>query len=173
MTDTPRGRILRWEQGAQPSVDTDELAGEEPLEIRVGGRAVSVTMRTPGEDEELALGFLLAPALHAQAAPWGRSAPQGIGHEPRPTKPVGQEQAGYWGVRTPGGDGQERITAQPYYPQPGDILLYNFRDPKISFALRLVGTGAPMHAARWARMLLRGLGGGAGRATRGVYHPSE
>ncbi|HEX5469913.1 MAG TPA: formate dehydrogenase accessory sulfurtransferase FdhD [Gaiellaceae bacterium] len=38
----------------------DELAVEEPLEIRVNGRAVAVTMRTPGDDEELALGFLLS-----------------------------------------------------------------------------------------------------------------
>src|SRR5262245_23593082 len=82
------------------------------------------TMRWLIGSVTLAVGILLAPALHA--APWGRSAPQGIGHEPRPTKPVGQEQAGYWGVRTRDKEGQEHVTAQPYYPQPGDILLYNF-----------------------------------------------
>jgi FdhD protein len=38
----------------------DELAVEEPLEIRVRGRAISVTMRTPGCDGELAAGFLLS-----------------------------------------------------------------------------------------------------------------
>ena len=37
----------------------DEVAVEEPLEIRVDGRPLVVTMRTPGHDEELALGFLL------------------------------------------------------------------------------------------------------------------
>ena len=37
----------------------DEVAVEEPLEIRVDGAALAVTMRTPGHDEELALGFLL------------------------------------------------------------------------------------------------------------------
>ncbi|MEZ5075086.1 MAG: formate dehydrogenase accessory sulfurtransferase FdhD [Solirubrobacterales bacterium] len=41
----------------------DEVAVEEPLEIRVAGRAVAVTMRTPGNDEELALGFLHGEGL--------------------------------------------------------------------------------------------------------------
>ena len=43
----------------------DELAIEEPLEIRVDGVALAVTMRTPGEDEELAAGFLAGEALIA------------------------------------------------------------------------------------------------------------
>jgi FdhD protein len=42
---------------------TDEVAVEEPLEIRVDGEALAVTMRTPGHDEELALGFLLGEGL--------------------------------------------------------------------------------------------------------------
>jgi FdhD protein len=41
----------------------DDVAVEEPLEIRVDGRPVAVTMRTPGEDEELALGFLYGEGL--------------------------------------------------------------------------------------------------------------
>ncbi|MGI8727310.1 MAG: formate dehydrogenase accessory sulfurtransferase FdhD, partial [Solirubrobacterales bacterium] len=41
----------------------DEVAVEEPLEIRVDGRPVAVTMRTPGNDEELALGFLHGEGL--------------------------------------------------------------------------------------------------------------
>jgi FdhD protein len=41
----------------------DEVAVEEPLEIRVDGVALAVTMRTPGEDEELALGFLYGEGL--------------------------------------------------------------------------------------------------------------
>jgi FdhD protein len=41
----------------------DELAVEEPLEIRVDGHALAVTMRTPGEDEELAVGFLAGEGL--------------------------------------------------------------------------------------------------------------
>ena len=39
---------------------TDEVAVEDPLEIRVDGEPLAVTMRTPGHDEELALGFLTA-----------------------------------------------------------------------------------------------------------------
>jgi FdhD protein len=43
----------------------DAVAVEEPLEIRVGGAPLAVTMRTPGEDEELALGFLYGEGLIA------------------------------------------------------------------------------------------------------------
>ena len=44
----------------------DSLAVEEPLEIRVDGRAMSVTMRTPGHDLDLALGFLLTEGVVAK-----------------------------------------------------------------------------------------------------------
>jgi FdhD protein len=50
------------------SSEPDRVAVEEPLEIRVNGRPVAVTMRTPGHDEELALGFCLAEGLAPQAA---------------------------------------------------------------------------------------------------------
>jgi FdhD protein len=49
-------------------VERDDVAVEEPLEIRIGGRPVAVTMRTPGHDEELALGFCLSEGIPAQAA---------------------------------------------------------------------------------------------------------
>ena len=42
---------------------SDEVAVEEPLEIRVDGEPLAVTMRTPGHDEELALGFLYGEGL--------------------------------------------------------------------------------------------------------------
>lgn len=55
--------VLRWNKGAKPLRLRDEVAMEEPLEIRVDTRPVSVTMRTPGQDEELAAGFLLTEGL--------------------------------------------------------------------------------------------------------------
>jgi len=55
-------QVLEWESGRRRHV-LDDLAGEEPLEIRVNGTAISVTMRTPGDDFELAAGFLLAEGI--------------------------------------------------------------------------------------------------------------
>jgi FdhD protein len=52
--------VVRLPAGA---IERDELAVEEPLEIRVNGSPVAVTMRTPGHDEELALGFLLSEGI--------------------------------------------------------------------------------------------------------------
>ncbi len=46
----------------------DVVAVEEPLEIRIGGIPVAVTMRTPGHDEELALGFALSEGLRPSDA---------------------------------------------------------------------------------------------------------
>src|SRR6476659_3430478 len=48
--------------------ERDHVAVEEPLEIRIGGRPVAVTMRTPGHDEELALGFCLSEGLRPAGA---------------------------------------------------------------------------------------------------------
>jgi FdhD protein len=48
--------------------ERDLIAVEEPLEIRIGGRPVAVTMRTPGHDEELALGFCLSEGLRPRGA---------------------------------------------------------------------------------------------------------
>jgi FdhD protein len=48
--------------------ERDAVAVEEPLEIRIDGEPVAVTMRTPGHDEELALGFCLTEGLAPRAA---------------------------------------------------------------------------------------------------------
>jgi len=48
--------------------ERDAVVVEEPLEIRVNGAPIAVTMRTPGHDEELALGFLLSEGINPQRA---------------------------------------------------------------------------------------------------------
>ncbi len=66
MRATQRRPVVRLRRHAQRTVaDTraDTLAGEEPLEIRIGGRPFTVTMRTPGNDFELAAGFLLGEGM--------------------------------------------------------------------------------------------------------------
>src|SRR6478609_10626947 len=57
--------VLRLPAGR---TEQDVVAVEEPLEIRIGGRPVAVTMRTPGHDEELALGFCLSEGLRPLGA---------------------------------------------------------------------------------------------------------
>lgn len=63
--------MTRLTVGEQPSRREDVLAVEEPLEIRLGGRSYVVTMRTPGHDVQLALGFLVSEGVitrHEQVA---------------------------------------------------------------------------------------------------------
>ena len=57
-----RARVLRYGGDAGARVD-DQLAAEEPLEIRIAGRPLTVMMRTPGHDRELALGFLFGEGI--------------------------------------------------------------------------------------------------------------
>jgi FdhD protein len=58
-------RVTRLPSGES---ERDHVAVEEPLEIRIQGEPVAVTMRTPGHDEELALGFCLSEGLVPLAA---------------------------------------------------------------------------------------------------------
>ena len=60
---TTRWRVARLSLGAGITRREDTLVVEEPLEIRVGGRSLAVTMRTPGHDVELAAGFLVSEGV--------------------------------------------------------------------------------------------------------------
>jgi FdhD protein len=71
-TRTQRRRIQRISVSAEGSGDSsaaraDLLAVEEPLEIRIGGQPLTVTMRTPGDDIDLAAGFLFTEGLLSPA----------------------------------------------------------------------------------------------------------
>lgn len=55
-------QVTEWDEGRRRSV-LDELAVEEPLEIHVNGQSAGVTMRTPGDDFDLAAGFLLTEGI--------------------------------------------------------------------------------------------------------------
>ncbi|MGH3345238.1 MAG: formate dehydrogenase accessory sulfurtransferase FdhD [Carbonactinosporaceae bacterium] len=63
---TDRRRVVKVVDGAVRA-RPDTLVAEEPLEIRVGGRALSVTMRTPGDDFDLAAGFLVSEGVITRA----------------------------------------------------------------------------------------------------------
>ncbi|MBC7723196.1 MAG: formate dehydrogenase accessory sulfurtransferase FdhD [Burkholderiaceae bacterium] len=60
---TVRRRVTRLTVGTPAIQREDVLAAEEPLEIRVGGRAMAITMRTPGHDFDLAAGFLVSEGV--------------------------------------------------------------------------------------------------------------
>lgn len=65
---TVRRRVRRVTIGGRTARREDLLAGEEPLEVRVGGRSYAVTMRTPGHDVELATGFLVSEGVVTDGA---------------------------------------------------------------------------------------------------------
>jgi FdhD protein len=60
---TARRQVRRITVGESSAVETDTLAAEEPLEMRVGGQPLAVTMRTPGDDMDLLAGFLVGEGV--------------------------------------------------------------------------------------------------------------
>ena len=56
-------KIIRRKSDGELEYQPDDLTIEEPLEIRVGGKVLATTMRTPGHDEELVAGFLVSEAI--------------------------------------------------------------------------------------------------------------
>ncbi len=58
-------QVTQWEDGKAARVE-DYLAAEEPLEMRAGKRSLGVTLRTPGNDEELVAGFLFTERIIAR-----------------------------------------------------------------------------------------------------------
>src|ERR1700722_10045015 len=66
MTHTSRNiaptQVVQWEDGNATRAE-DYLAAEEPLEIRAGRRSLGVTLRTPGDDQELVAGFLFTEGI--------------------------------------------------------------------------------------------------------------
>ena len=62
---------FRSEPGQPLAAHADELAVEEPLEIRIAGETFATTLRTPGHDHELVAGFLLSEGLIRSRADLG------------------------------------------------------------------------------------------------------
>jgi len=69
--DNVRRRPARKFRDGRCEIEDERLAVEEPLEIRLGGRRFTLTMRTPGNDEELVAGFLLAEGFIESRADLG------------------------------------------------------------------------------------------------------
>ncbi len=62
-----RARVVHYSEAAGARAD-DQLAAEEPLEVRIDGEPLTVMMRTPGHDRELVLGFLFGEGIIRSAA---------------------------------------------------------------------------------------------------------
>ena len=81
---TARRRVTRLTTGEASTTSEDLLAVEEPLEIKVGGKSLAITMRTPGNDIDLAAGFLVSEGVitkkeeFAGAKYCARTTPDGV-----------------------------------------------------------------------------------------------
>ena len=86
MKGVARREVRRLQGGVWSAAAEDEIVAEEPLEIRAAGETMAITMRTPGADRELALGFLFAEGVIASrddvgsVAHCGRPDQEGFGN---------------------------------------------------------------------------------------------
>jgi FdhD protein len=62
MKEIGKRSVVPW-KGSFGAAREDEVAIEEPLEIRIAGDSIAITMRTPGDDHDLVLGFLFAEGI--------------------------------------------------------------------------------------------------------------
>lgn len=76
-----RAGVLKYGDAAGARVD-DQLAAEEPLEIRINGSPLTVVMRTPGHERELALGFLFGEGVIREAGDVADASIQPNGEHP-------------------------------------------------------------------------------------------
>lgn len=74
MKGVARREVRRFSSGALLAPIEDEVVAEEPLEIRAQGETLAITMRTPGADRELAVGFLLSEGIISSREDVGRVA---------------------------------------------------------------------------------------------------
>jgi hypothetical protein len=95
------------------------------------------TLRT-----SLALICLLALGLRAHA----EELPPYI-TEHRDTLPVGKSQAGFWILPVDDGTGKCILKPEPYYPMPGDLLVYDNLSTFLHYAFKIVRSDRPIHAA--------------------------
>src|SRR5947209_16533737 len=65
MKGVARREVRKLQAGALSPPLEDDVVAEEPLEIRAAGETMAITMRTPGADRELAVGFLFAEGVIA------------------------------------------------------------------------------------------------------------
>lgn len=65
MRGVARREVRKVAAGALRAPEEDDVVAEEPLEIRAQGETLAITMRTPGADRELAIGFLLSEGIIA------------------------------------------------------------------------------------------------------------
>ena len=89
MDANAEGRRKCWVARRDGRIEEDWVAVEEPLEIRVNGKPVAVTMRTPGQDRQLAAGFLFTEGLLQH-----RGQIETLQHYPDPARPGANEVIG-------------------------------------------------------------------------------